>query len=134
MFDELYFEKPYIKCPCGCGITYFQTKSLDNVMAQYRLTVDNQLQVEEYSIREPRPEEQTDIKGVKFPLWIKEHTGWANTDLTTTLNLHNLCPQCGKYWFDVVIVVIYGKVDKIDVFPHELKIDKEDINDEQNEN
>ena len=86
MFDDLYFEKsPMVENP---EVLEFQTKSLDNALENYRITEDNILQVSEYKLRDAKPEEQTDIKGAKFPLWIKEHQRWGNTDITGTLEVH----------------------------------------------
>ena len=86
MFDDLYFEKsPFPKEP---EIVSFQTKSLDNVMDSYRVTKDGILQVSEFKLREAKPEEQTDIKGAKFPLWVREHTKWGDTDITGTIEAY----------------------------------------------
>jgi len=107
MFDGIYFdESPFPED----DVRYFQTKSLDNCMEQYRVSKDKEFQVSEYKMREPTEEEQQEINGMKLPLAIKQHVKWADTDITGTLEAHN---KVNNIWYSIQIIVIYGKVVKI---------------------
>lgn len=110
MYDEIHFEKPpIVNQP---ELLYFQTKSLENIMQGYRITEDGRFQEEDCVYREPREDEKYKIGEMTLPFMVKEFKGWKDTNFTGEV----YCYDCKDgIWYDIILVVIYGKVDKMEV-------------------
>lgn len=119
MFDSVYFEKAPLKCKCGQEITNFQTKQFSNLMEVYQISKNNKLQIENYTITVLTDKEQEEYKKKNntwfAPFWRKERSGWKTLKWTDTIYCYTFCPVCQKWWFDLEVVFIKGKLDEIKV-------------------
>jgi len=124
MFDDIIFEKAPVKCKCGADITDFQTKQFECCLNTYRINKNNKFQSENYHIRDAKRSEQTKIGGKGKSLWlpimIKEHKGWQTLKWTDTIYCHTFCHNCNKWWFDIEMIWIKGKLDSIKIKKRKL--------------
>ncbi len=121
MFDDIIFEKAPVICKCGNKITDFQTKQFYNLLDKYKVTKRNKLKLEIYKLKPPKRNEQVTIKDIKIPFVIKEHDRWKILKLTDTIYCYTFCEKCRKWWFDVKMIWIKGKLNDLKIKRRKLK-------------
>lgn len=119
MFDEITFEKAPIICKCGNKLDYFQTKDFDNVLDNYRIKENKDLEVQDWHLESIPENEQEELKKKSGFNWSpslrRVNTGWSKVKWTEKIHCHSDCEKCRKYWFDLLLDIVKGKVRKIEV-------------------
>ena len=120
MFDDFLDDQTVHICPkCKQKQIAFQTKDLDCTLGLYRINTEGYIEQMERKFREPRPDEQYDIGGMKLPLMVSDNVGWKEMSFTGSINFYSPCDECGLWWFELVCLVKHGKVIDIEDHSHE---------------
>jgi hypothetical protein len=125
MFDSIAFEISPIKCECGHEQKNFQTKQYACLLEKYIVTKDNKLQYVR-NVWELTEEFKKDTNA--RPICRTRAVNIENLNWTDTIHCYSSCDKCGKYWFDVLMVWIAGKLHSINV--QKKKLEKENENEQ----